>query len=299
MLKIFIVMICAMVLGFSLRHRQLPRQGLSRAISGVILTMMSLIGIEMGSSQNVIQAVGTIFTDAALITVGALGGTILLAWLFNKLIIKAKVDKDVYELASSGHSFSLLIISVFGIGVLVGYVSGIGHYLVNFSMWALYLLMALVGFSLGSDKAAIAAMRAQNWKVIFLPIATIIGTLGGILLISPLLDMSITEQLAVGSGFGYYSLSSVLLSELAGAQIGAVALIVNVMRELVTVMAAPLIVRYFSPVALICSGGATTIDVTLPIIVNNCGTSFVAMAIFQGVVVDFSVPFLVTFFATI
>lgn len=292
-------MICAMVVGFTVRNKKLPRQGLSRAVSGVILMMMMFIGIEMGSSPDVVRAVATIFSDAALITVGAMSGTILLAWLFNRLIIRARVEQSICEVDSGGHGFSLLIVAVFGTGVAVGYISEIGDYLANLSMVALYLLMALVGFSLGSDRAALAALRAQNWRVVFLPVATIVGTLAGVLAISPLLDMGLTEQLAIGSGFGYYSLSSVLLSELRGAEIGAVALIVNVMRELITVLAAPFIVRLFSPAALICSGGATTLDVTLPIIVRNCGASFVAMAIFQGVVVDFSVPFLVTFFATL
>ena len=68
---------------------------------------------------------------------------------------------------------------------------------------------------------------------------------------------------------------------------------------LLTLTLAPLMVRYFSPVAPICSGGATTMDVTLPVITQYAGREWVFVAIVHGVVVDFSVPFLVSLFCAL
>jgi uncharacterized membrane protein YbjE (DUF340 family) len=58
-------------------------------------------------------------------------------------------------------------------------------------------------------------------------------------------------------------------------------------------------VRWFSPLAPICAGGATTMDVTLPIITHTSGRDWVFVSILHGVVVDFSVPFLVPLFCSL
>ena len=104
------------------------------------------------------------------------------------------------------------------------------------------------------------------------------------------------DCLAVGSGFGYYSLSSVFITEYRGAELGTVALVANIVREIITLLGAPLLVCWFGRLAPICSGGATTMDTTLPVISRFSGKEFVVVSIFHGFVVDFSVPFLVTFF---
>lgn len=71
------------------------------------------------------------------------------------------------------------------------------------------------------------------------------------------------------------------------------------MRELLTLLAAPLLVRCFGKLAPIAAGGATTADTTLPIIARYSGKEFTIISVVHGMAVDFSVPFLVTFFCTI
>ena len=168
------------------------------------------------------------------------------------------------------------------------------------TVYALYLLMFLVGISIGSDKKALQALRQQDLKLVLVPLATILGTLAGSVLISfALQGRSITDCLAVGSGFGYYSLSSIFITQYKGAELGTIALVSNIMRELIALLAAPLLVRYFGKLAPISVGGATTADTTLPIITKFSGKEFVIISIIHGITVDLSVPFLVTFFCTI
>lgn len=73
----------------------------------------------------------------------------------------------------------------------------------------------------------------------------------------------------------------------------------NVLREITTLLFAPLLLRLFGPLSPISIGGATTADTTLPIITRTCGPQFVAIAIVHGLLVDFSVPLLVTLFCSI
>lgn len=85
----------------------------------------------------------------------------------------------------------------------------------------------------------------------------------------------------------------------AEAELGTIALLSNITREIITLLFAPLLVRWFGNLAPISAGGATTMDTTLPIITRYSGQSFVVVSIFHGFVVDFSVPFLVTLFCSI
>lgn len=104
----------------------------------------------------------------------------------------------------------------------------------------------------------------------------------------------LTDCLAIDSGFAYYSLSSIFITEYRGAELGTIALLANIIREMTTLLLTPLIAKRFGPLAPISSGGATTMDTTLPIITQTVGQRYVALSIYHGFVTDFTVPFVVT-----
>ena len=194
---------------------------------------------------------------------------------------------------------SLIIVAFFIAGLLLARWGWIPSSLSegDVSIWALYDLMFLVGISIGSDTQALKAIRGQHWKILWVPVATWAGTLAGTALASLLLpSRNLADCLAVGSGFGYYSLSSIFITEYRGAELGTIALAANIIREIITLLGAPLLVCWFGKLAPICAGGATTMDTTLPVITRFSGKEFVVISIFHGFIVDFSVPFLVTFF---
>ena len=194
---------------------------------------------------------------------------------------------------------SLIIVAFFIAGLLLARWGWIPSSLSegDVSIWALYALIFLVGISIGSDTQALKAIRGQHWKILWVPVATWAGTLVGTALASLLLpSRSLADCLAVGSGFGYYSLSSIFITEYRGAELGTIALAANIIREIITLLGAPLLVCWFGKLAPICAGGATTMDTTLPVITRFSGKEFVVISIFHGFIVDFSVPFLVTFF---
>ena len=197
---------------------------------------------------------------------------------------------------------SLVIVSFFVLGVLIALSRWItvSEQVSNFSFYALAGLMACVGASIGSDPQTLRNFRALNPRLVLLPIGTIFGTLAATVVVSPLLsERSLTDCLAVGSGFAYYSLSSIFITEYRGAELGTIALLSNICRELLTLLAAPLLVRWFGRLAPIAAGGATTMYTTLPVIARTSGSDLVVVSLFHGFVVDFSVPFLVTFWCSV
>ncbi len=197
---------------------------------------------------------------------------------------------------------SLIIVSIFVAGLLVGYncealaVACSG----DASRYILYTMMLVVGLSIGCDKGALKALRKQSLGVILLPLGTIAGTLLGALLCFPLLhSIELKDCLSIASGLSYYSLSSILLTEYRGAEIGTIALLSNVIREITTILLAPLMVQFAGRFASISAAGAASIDTLLPIITRYSGKEVVMISIFHGLVMEISVPVLVTFFASI
>lgn len=196
---------------------------------------------------------------------------------------------------------SIIIVSFFVIGVVLGRMTELPSFLTEGdpTMYALYVLMFLVGVGIGCDQTALQALRHPHWRFVLVPLGTILGTLAGSALVSVFLQRSTTDCLAVGAGFGYYSLSSIFITQFKGAELGTIALVSNIMRELIALTGASVLARYFGKLAPISVGGATTMDTTLPVITRYSGKDFVVVSIFHGFVVDFSVPFLVTFFCTL
>lgn len=197
---------------------------------------------------------------------------------------------------------SLVIVAFFVSGVLAGRLGLLSIDSLGFdvSFIALALLMLCVGVGIGHDLGALKSLRTLQWRLLLLPLVTITGTLAGCCLVSLLLPgRALADTLAVGSGFAYYSLSSIFITEYRGAELGTVALLANVAREIITLLGAPLLMRWFGPLAPISSGGATTMDTTLPVITSVSGRDFTILSIYHGFVVDFSVPFLVTFFCSL
>lgn len=204
---------------------------------------------------------------------------------------------------------SLLVVGFFFLGCLLGWFGWLPAFIRenDLSVYVLYLLMFQVGLSIGSDKQLKQILRNIRPRLLCVPLATIVGTLSFTALASLLLSRwGVFDCLAVGSGFAYYSLSSILITQLkepslgtqVAAELGTIALMTNIIRELFALLGAPLFMRYFGRLAPICAGGATTMDTTLPIITRYCGNEWVFVSLFHGFLVDFSVPFLVTFFCS-
>ncbi len=197
---------------------------------------------------------------------------------------------------------SLIIVGFF----ILGIVCGVMHWLPdlnafgNVSVWTLYALLFCVGITVGNNTTLMKSFTRLDPRLMLLPMMTIVGTLAATAIVSlGMPQRSLTDCLAVGSGFGYYSLSSILITQYRGPELGTIALLANIIREVFTLLGAPLLVRYFGPLSPISCGGATTMDTTLPIITRTSGQEFVILSLFHGFLVDFSVPFLVTFFCTL
>lgn len=196
---------------------------------------------------------------------------------------------------------SLIVVGFFVIGLLGGIEKMVPAWLLNgeVSFVALCGLLLFVGLGIGLNPEMKKEVRSLSPRMALLPVVTIIGSWLGALLIWTVLHRTLSDCMAINSGFAYYSLSSIFITEYRGAELGTIALLANIIREMLTLLGAPLMARWFGPLAPISAGGATTMDTTLPILSQTVGQRYVALSIYHGFVVDFTVPFLVSWWCMI
>lgn len=303
MLKIVMIMLCGIGTGYLLRNKKMSFIGC--IITALIWVLLFLLGIEVGSNPRIISGLQTLGLEAIALTLGGCLGSALFAWALWKYVTAKQAKSSAHaetRKRRQGMKGSLIIVSFFVLGIIVGLCDVIPAGLLDsdVSYYALCCLMFCVGISIGCDTSVLKSFKKVNPRLMMLPVMTILGTLAGCAAVSLILShRQLTDCLAIGSGFGYYSLSSIFITEYRGTELGTIALLANICREILTLLCAPLLAKYFGKLAPISVGGATTMDTTLPIITRYSGESFIIVSIFHGFCVDFSVPFLVTFFCSL
>lgn len=193
---------------------------------------------------------------------------------------------------------SIVILSFFIAGVALGTSELSPSHIVeaDYGTYALYVLMFLVGIGVGTDLQAFKILKEQKLRVLLIPFSIVVGSLlGGLLCTLFLPEILVKDALSIVSGLGYYSLSSIFITEIRGEELGAIALMANIIRELITLVLAPFFIVLFGKLAGIASGGATAMDTTLPIIAKYSGKEWAVISVFSGIVLTLLVPFLVTF----
>ena len=325
MFKVLFITFLGIGLGYLARNLQWVKF-LPKGITYTIWMLLFFFGLQVEANDLVVNNLDTLGVKALIIAVAGSLGSCVAAWGVWKVLgaqihhmsgkdvqmetaLEEKEDKKLSGSKFKGMLGGVTVVAFFAAGCICGWLEVVPQFPFygEIAMYVLYTLMVQVGMSIGCDRNLKEILLGLNPKFLFLPLGTIVGTLSFAAVASLFIsNISLPDSLAVGAGFGYYSLSSVLITQIKeatvggdmAAQLGTVALMSNIMREVITLLFAPVICKLFGRLAPISTGGATSMDSTLPVITAVCGKELVFISIFHGVLVDFSVPFLVTFFAS-
>ncbi len=155
---------------------------------------------------------------------------------------------------------------------------------------ALIALLFVFGFSFALDRDSIAKMRKTGARIVVFPFLVVLGSLVGGLVAGLVLQLSLAGTAAVSSGYGWYTLSGPMMGQLMGTKWGTLGFTANFFRELITITTIPLMVKLdrYAPVA---SGGGTTMDTTLGVIVRYCGKDTLILAFSNGLILSLIAPF--------
>ena len=160
----------------------------------------------------------------------------------------------------------------------------------------LWLLMFLVGISVGLNKSVFQKVKEYHLRVLIIPLSITAASVAAGFLCAPITGMPLAESVCITSGMGWYSLTGIMLTDLAGAEVGAVAFLGNLMREMLSFLVIPWIARHMNHYTAIAPAGATSEDTTLSMLVRYTREEIVVLAVFNGVLCSAAVPLLIRFF---
>ena len=157
----------------------------------------------------------------------------------------------------------------------------------------LYALMFLVGISVGGSRGLVGKLRQYHVRVLVIPAGIVAGSVAGGLLCAPLTGLSLPEGAAVASGLGWYSLAGVMMTGIAGAQVGSITFLANLLREMLSFFCIPWIARHLNYPSCIAPAGATSEDTTLPMMIRCTNGETVVLSVLNGVICSALVPVLI------
>jgi uncharacterized membrane protein YbjE (DUF340 family) len=188
--------------------------------------------------------------------------------------------------------YRLIVACLTGIGV--GLLLPSTTNLDNYFQVLLPILIFSVGCSMGEFN--IKENLTKSWKFVFFPIISLVGSIIGAYLCSQIFNVDTTLSVLSGGAMGFYSLPAVMVSSQVGAIAGTIVLVVNMLREGIAIIFAPVLKELFGRYSIIAVGGATTMDVSLSIVKETLGNNYVTLSIINGLILTIIVPFIMSVF---
>lgn len=289
-------------------------------VDATLYFLLFFMGFRLGRNREVVTQLGQIGILSVAFTAATVAGTVIALLLFYGLIKKLRRanhsdSRDEKENRSTGgrkpqspyrmqnktflHHIKEPII-LFGI-VVFGFL--IGRFVPLFpsftaertTTWFVYILIFFVGIRLNNSTMSLKEALLHP-ETLLLPVGTIIGSLAGGVLVAVLFNISVFKAMSVAAGFGWYSLSGVIISDLGDQVLGSAAFVSNILRESVALLTIPFFGASRFPRIGIGIAGATSMDVTLPLIQRSCGPHTVPLAVSHGALLSLLVPILVPLF---
>lgn len=156
----------------------------------------------------------------------------------------------------------------------------------------LMLLLFFVGIDIGLNRSVFGRIKAIGLKILYIPLAIIVGSIAGSAVAGIILGMPFNEAGAIGAGLGWYTLSSILIATYS-SQLSAMAFIANVTRELIAFIIIPTVAKKLGFLEAIAPAGATAMDTGLPIVSRSTDPETAIIAFLTGVICTSAVPVLV------
>lgn len=158
----------------------------------------------------------------------------------------------------------------------------------------LYALMFSVGISVGMQKGIFGKIKEYHIRVFIIPAGIILGSVLGGGLCSLIFRMPVEYGTAIASGMGWYSLAGASIGRLGGAELGSIAFLSNLMREIFSFVLIPLIALKLNYYTCIAPAGATSEDTTLPVMLKYTNEETVVLSVLNGMICSFFVPILIS-----
>ena len=97
MITVLLVMLAGIAIGFVIKRFPKAIRVNDKLISWAIYLLLLLLGISVGSNQTIIQNLDKIGVQAAIITLGAISGSVLSLWLIYRLYFQTEQPNGIQD----------------------------------------------------------------------------------------------------------------------------------------------------------------------------------------------------------
>ncbi|WP_085247893.1 lysine exporter LysO family protein [Gilliamella mensalis] len=269
---------------------------INQTLSWMVYLILFIMGTELAHLDNLTTNLQIILYYAIVLFICTFGGNFIVLIIFD-YIFPRKADKTDHTYASR---FKMIIESLrVCIALIIGFICGllplfIWQYAENITQVVLVLLLFLIGIQLRSNNISIKQILLNKIGIATTLLVVISAFLGGVIG-SFILNLPVRVGLAMSSGFGWYSLSGILMTEAHGPIIGSATFLNDILRELCAIILIPTLIKHYQLTTLgLC--GATSMDFTLPMLQKGGGVAIVPAAIAQGFLLTLIMPIFITLF---
>ncbi|MEZ3498067.1 lysine exporter LysO family protein [Pantoea sp. KPR_PJ] len=293
-----VIILLPLIIGWLLPLRQpTVLRIVNRLLGWMVYIILFFMGISLAFLDNLSRNLLSVF-HIALISALAI---LLCNLLALRLLEKRCPWQHKHKQEALPSRWRMVFDSLTLCGVVVlGFLAGLTplsflRHAATASEYALILLLFLVGLQLRGSGMTLRQILL-NRRGMMVSVVVLLSALSGGAIAAALLGLPLKTGLALASGFGWYSLSGILMTESFGPVIGSAAFFNDLLRELVAIMLIPgLIARHRSSALGLC--GATAMDFTLPVLQRAGGNEIVPAAIVHGFVMSLLAPLLIAFFS--
>ncbi|MDS1029949.1 lysine exporter LysO family protein [Bacillota bacterium LX-D] len=305
MVYLFLALGCGILFGYKNWIKEEWQAVTAKIFNIAFFALLIFLGGKITTNSDVVANLGTIGLKALVFAILSGAGAVLLTFFsyefYNSMFRKPETQTHKVSMVVIGNGENSLKMALIPVVALCA--GGIGGYFLNnhlvlnytaFVMFFLDFMLFSIGLEIGRDRQNFGRIKSMGWSALLMPFSSLIGSILGAIIAGVLCKISLPVYLAIGVGSGFYSITGPLVASTFGAEAGALALLANFFREIMTLTLIPFIALAFKHNSLIAVGGATTMDSTLPVIVNSLGSESALFALTQGIVLTFVVPVLVT-----
>ncbi|QIA63684.1 LysO family transporter [Vibrio astriarenae] len=270
----------------------------NRTTSYLIYIILSLMGLSLAALDNLGSNLQLILTYTVTFFV-CIGIANLSALPIIDKYLPIQTDSTHKKVPLSQMALeSIKLIFVVGGGLFAGLLLPISLGWVDAaSEGILIVLLFFIGIQLRNSGLTLKQIILNKQGMVLALVIILTSWLGGVTA-AWLLDISIYQGLAMASGFGWYSLSGILMGDAFGPVFGGASFLIELARELVALVMIPMLIRRL-PCTAIGYAGATAMDFTLPVIQTTGGVRCVPVAIVSGFILSLLVPVLMLFFVSL
>ena len=272
--------------------------GVNRTTNYLIVVILALMGLSLASLDNLGQNLQLILQYVVVFSV-CIGLSNLAALPIVDKLFPIRVESKKNTLSLSTMAFeSIKLILFVGLGLAAGRLLYIDLSWVDIaSESVLFVLLFLIGIQLRNSGLSLRQILLNKQGMIIAVTIITTSILGGVVA-AMILDLDLYQALAMSCGFGWYSLSGILMGDAFGPIFGGTSFMIELVRELVALVMIPLVI-HSRPSVAIGYAGATAMDFTLPIIQSTGGVRCVPIAIVSGFILSLLVPLLMLFFVSL